>query len=184
MTDCGMHFKNVSLFPGLPSGDRVQRGTHCGLRFKINVSLFPFPSSKVYPLAILYEEGLIVGCVSRLTSLSSASTTPLWSVERKTQLFLPQILLYLLRQNLGRVGLKIIRPLQQLPYFNHVLELLLHEVLEEEGTWLLIHGFLYCFFCLCFLSYCFSFLTGERTDGLTNRATYTAACTQLEISAK
>ena len=87
----------------------------------------------MYPLAVLYEEGLIVGCVSRLNSLSSASTLPLWSVERKTQLYLPQILLYLLRQNLGRVGLKIVRPLQQLPYFSHVLELLLHEVLEEEG---------------------------------------------------
>ena len=98
----------------------------------------PILYSQVYPLAILYEEGLIVGCVSRLTSLSSSSLSPppppLWSVERKTQLYLPQILLYLLRQNLGRVGLKIVRPLQHLPYFNHVLELLLHEVLEEEGN--------------------------------------------------
>ena len=101
------------------------------LRYELTSSFYS--RVQVYPLAILYEEGLVVGCVSRLSSLSSASSWPLWCLERKTQLYLPQILLYLLRQNLGRVGLKIVRPLQHLPYFSHVLELLLHEVLEEEG---------------------------------------------------
>lgn len=125
----------------LPLFPRDHRKPHSFLSQRI---MLPFHIN-IYPLAVLFEDALVLGAVNdtllydSLYSRNSAREQlevlfPFCVVERTSQIYLHHILRQLLVRNLGEQALLLAQSCAALPYFPHVLELMLHEVLEEEAT--------------------------------------------------
>uniref|UniRef100_A0A8C0Q3D1 Guanine nucleotide exchange factor subunit RIC1 n=1 Tax=Canis lupus familiaris TaxID=9615 RepID=A0A8C0Q3D1_CANLF len=125
----------------LPLFPRDHRKPHSFLSQRI---MLPFHIN-IYPLAVLFEDALVLGAVNdtllydSLYARNSAREQlevlfPYCVVERTSQIYLHHILRQLLVRNLGEQALLLAQSCATLPYFPHVLELMLHEVLEEEAT--------------------------------------------------
>ncbi|RZF41581.1 hypothetical protein LSTR_LSTR000295 [Laodelphax striatellus] len=129
---CGSHGMRVWL-PLFPRDGHKGHG-HTFMSKRV---MLPF-HLKIYPLAILFEDAILLGAENDTVLYSSDSSSPFslpfCTLERTSQVYLHQILRQLIRRNLGYHAWEIARCCTGLPYFSHSLELLLHEVLEEEAT--------------------------------------------------
>eukprot|EP00911_Craspedida_sp_UC1_P002478 UC1_evm2s1840 len=89
-----------------------------------------------YPLAVLFDDAVVLGARPALYCAAPrppACSVTVLSAERRAQLYLHRVLRQLLRRGLSAQAMRVATPLASLPYFPHVLELLLHEVLEQEA---------------------------------------------------
>ena len=94
--------------------------------------MLPF-SLNIYPLSVLFSDAVVLGA-SHDVHHFSAGKFPFYALERKTQIYLHHILRQLLRRSQDSHALQIAQACQGLPYFSHVVELMLHEVLEDEAS--------------------------------------------------
>ncbi|XP_044586463.1 guanine nucleotide exchange factor subunit Rich isoform X2 [Cotesia glomerata] len=128
---CGAHGMRVWL-PLFPRNHQDNAHTFMSKRIMLPFQL------KIYPLAILFEDAIILGAENDTVLYTSDSNSPFSLpfslLELTSQVYLHQILRQLIHRNLGYHAWEIARSCVALPYFSHSLELLLHEVLEEEAT--------------------------------------------------
>ena len=119
----------------LPLFPREEESTHAFMARRI---MLHFPLNDIYPLAILFEEAIILGAENDTQMYPAGkdgpSTLPFCTLERVSEVYLQQLLRQLIRRNLGHHAWEIAASCSSLPYFQHSLELLLHSVLEEEAT--------------------------------------------------
>ncbi|KAF2735488.1 RIC1-domain-containing protein [Polyplosphaeria fusca] len=84
-----------------------------------------------YPLSILINKGIIFGVESELIQRRDTSFAHI-RFGTRTHLFLPALLRYHLAQYNSPAALHLSHHYQHLPYLAHALEILLHEVLDDE----------------------------------------------------
>lgn len=85
-----------------------------------------------YPLCVLLEKGIVLGVESEV-SLRRSLDFALWRTGTNTHLFLHQVLRNYLEKGLLEEAVFFAASYQDLVYFAHALEILLHAVLEDEA---------------------------------------------------
>jgi len=84
-----------------------------------------------YPVSIMVEKGVVHGLDADLVQRRDVNFST-FSPGTRTQLFLPHLLRYHLADYNSPAALHLATSYQQLPYFAHALEILLHDVLDQE----------------------------------------------------
>lgn len=84
-----------------------------------------------YPLSILMGKGIVLGVEPDLVQRRDINYS-FFRFSIRTHLFLPDILQFYLKTNDAAAALTLARQYQELEYFAHGLEVLLHHVLDEE----------------------------------------------------
>ncbi|KAG6016807.1 hypothetical protein E4U43_003051 [Claviceps pusilla] len=102
--------------------------------FDNNKDLPPSVSVPVdfYPLSVLLEKGIVLGVESDLVQRRDV-TFSFFHFAIRTQLFLPDILRFYLRESRTIEAAELCEQYQRLEYLAHGLEILLHHVLDEEA---------------------------------------------------
>ncbi|XWW93161.1 hypothetical protein V2A60_001090 [Cordyceps javanica] len=85
-----------------------------------------------YPLSMLLEKGIILGVESNLVQRRDVNFS-FFRFTIRTHLVLPDVLRFYLRQAKTAEAVTLSEQYQDLAYFSHGLEILLHRVLEEES---------------------------------------------------